>query len=232
MEERNRKNIIFNTLFEFVDDLHEMFGKRQKSLALFHRLMKKTQIRDDAIIQRYINVFKTFCVQNRSAILEKNLNAFINPRISFSERIFIDLKHIWKFANNEDKEAIYRYLLTVSALLDEQGGAREKLGEAPVDEEKMGDGGNVLLDMASMIEKEVEESGLEVSDNPMEMVQSLMKSGAFEKIMGSFQEKMDSGELDMGKLMGIAQQMMGANGGGDMMGQMMMMMQGMQNGKK
>lgn len=230
MNPSNPHLALFQTLLDFVNELNDFFGKKQKPLALYQRLMVRTQIGDTHIIDRHVVAFRKFCIENRGAIVERDVSKISSTSISFSDRIFINLKPILIEAQKDQDtfNVIWKYLLTISAFVDSESEAKKVLLSDAFKVEG-GESTDVLTDLVSTIQKEVEDSGLELSDNPMQMVNNLMQSGAFEKIMESFNSKMDSGELNMGKLMGLAQNMMGKltqdMGNDPMMENMMAMMQ-------
>lgn len=200
MDDKKRTLYTFQNILEFVTDLHEVIGTSQKALTMYYRLLTKAPVSDQKILKRHVECFKKFCVINRSAICEKNINKLSAKRIEFTDRIFIDIPRIFKLLDREGKATMWKYLLTISAIIDEESTAKEVLNQP-----KGAD--NVIAELMSTVQDELTASNIEVSDNPMEMVMSLMTSGAIENIMSSFQDKMSNGEIDMMSMLSAAQSM-------------------------
>ncbi len=213
---------VFEIIKDFVNELHSFYGTKQKSLALYHRLI--TRASTSELIQAHIERFKKFCIQNRVAIAESNPQKFVQNKIIFSGSVYIDIGLILSNSKSPANitSAIWKYLLTFSALLDTESKAKELLKTQPKESEIT----EIFGDLVESIKTDLQEANITPSDNPMEMVSTLLKSGALTKIMDNFQTKMESGELDLNKLMGMAQHMMGdmmQQAGGDPLMQGMMM---------
>ena len=79
----NSNLIAFKAIANFVKDLDEVFGKEQKSLTLYARLINKTTLAHSDAIEKHVNSFKSFCISNREFIKEKNFAEFVNPSILY-----------------------------------------------------------------------------------------------------------------------------------------------------
>ena len=64
--------IIFKSITNFVSQLNENFGKSNKSLQLYNRLIEKTTVTHEKVILKHIECFQKFCVSNRNEIISKN----------------------------------------------------------------------------------------------------------------------------------------------------------------
>lgn len=218
----------FKVILDFINDLFEIFGQQQHSLALYHRLVSRTMVSDVAMISRHVQVFKSFCESNRVAICEKNGNKLSPSVIVFSDRIKINLYSILKKSDKETAETIWKYLLTLSVCVDANSPARDVLQQDAVSavhnrqqSSDLSGISSVFTDMMSTMQEELEKADIQPSDNPMEMVAGLMKSGAIESIMKKFSGKMESGEINIGSIMGLAQGLMKDMGDNPMLTQMM-----------
>jgi hypothetical protein len=233
--------IQFKAITSFVKDLNEVFGKMQKSLALYARLLEKTGIMNTGPIHKHIEGFKFFCINNREAIRERDVTKISQPRITYSgDKVFIDVPSIFKLADNDTKKVIWSHILTISALVDPENNAKkilkENLSSTKVDLD-LGEGkeSEFLTNLISKVESSIKPE--EVGDNPMNAVSSLMSSGVLPELIGSMQNGLTSGELDLSKLMGTVQGLMGQMGGSEGMqsagidlNAMMGMMSGMMGG--
>ena len=162
--------------------------------------------------------------------------------IQYSERVYIDIKLILKLADEQTCDAIWNHLLTISAFVDPAGNAKEIL-KANL---KATNGDNInenmfLENIISQVEKAIPSNGSGDAD-PMKMISSIMQSGVFTELIGGMNQGLSNGSLDIGKLMGTVQGLIGGmnnsipsgGDGGDnpMMNMMNMMMSGMGNANK
>jgi len=194
----------FRTINDFINELNDFFGKKQNSLQLYHRLIKRTEIADTKMIIKHIEVFTKFCVGNRKGIQDKDINKFSSHKISFSDRIYINLLPIMNHKDKDVVKTVWKYLLTISALVDKESRAKSIL----YNDGSSGMGGGLMGDMMGTIQQEIDAANIQDTGNPLEMMGSLMASGALSNIMTSFTDKMNNGEFDIMSLMGEAQNMM------------------------
>ena len=202
----------FHSISTFVKDLSEIFAAKHHSLALYCRLINKTTVQHTTAIEKHIQTFRNFCVKNRSAILEKDVSKIVEPRVSYSEKVFIDISSILISADIETNEIIWKHILTISAFLDPTAKAKEILKKNMTNSAKEV---NLINDIMNKVEENYDHS----STNPMEAVTSILKSGVFNDIMSNIGGNLQNGELDLGKLVGTMQQVVVSilpqvNGGG------------------
>lgn len=199
--------ITFNAISKFVAELGELYGKKQRTLALYKRLIKKTSICNEKPIQKHISSFRKFCVDNREAIRSKNSSKLVSDTIKYSETAMIDMKEVFSYVDNEDnqneakeiREGIWKHILTISALVDPAGKAKEILKESAAQNSNQGTGQEVDF-IANIIDKV--ENTVDPNANPMEAVSSIMQSGIFNDLITDMNSGLQNGNLDLGKLMG------------------------------
>ena len=63
--------VCFKAISNFTFELVELFSKQQRSLKLYGRLINKTTIVHDKSIKKHIDAFRSFCITNRDAIMNK-----------------------------------------------------------------------------------------------------------------------------------------------------------------
>lgn len=199
MTDPNTNIIAFNTISDFICELGNSFGSKQKSVALYARLIEKTTISHKEIINKHVDKFRTFCVANRNSIKEKKHVDFVQPRVSYSERVYIDMKHLFNIADNSEKRVMWKYLLTISAILDREGGAKEVLKSA-------GKEGEFIEQAFDDIKSSLDSTNVEGS-NPMAVAMGLMGSGVFQNLLNGVTKGVDDGSLDLNKLMSTVQGM-------------------------
>ena len=228
--------ITFKAISNFTNCLEEVFGTDHRFLKLYAHLINKTQIAHEKPILKHIEAFRLFCVSNRDAIEQKNHKIFKMNNITYSDRVYIDMNIIFTSADHETATIIWKHLLTISALVDPTGKAKQLLKEST----KVGKDGNngseanFLTDIIEKVEQNVDPNA-----NPMEAVTSIMQSGVFQELVTGMGEGLQNGDLDLSKLMGTVQNMVGSlnqdanskNGSDEAMNMMNTMMSNMQAGQ-
>lgn len=201
MKMKTDYNILtFKTINDFVKELSELFGSTNHSLRLYQRLLDKTTINHEKSIEKHIEIFRSFCVQNREMILNKDISKLSssNHKVEFSEKVYIDFDSIFKAADKDTKSVILDYLLTISALVDPTAKAKDILKKDEKSKE--------ADFLSSMIEK-VEENVNVDSANPLEAVTSIMNSGIFTELLSNMNNGLQDGSLDLGKLVGTVEKL-------------------------
>lgn len=224
--------IAFKAINNFVNTLCEVFGERQHSLVLYKHLLSKTTLSHEEAIAKHIGAFKDFCVSNGEVILTHAELCDLNTHVvTYSEKVKIDFEPIFKEADSDTKKVIWKHLLTISALVDPSGRAKQVLVE---NRSKNGESeADFLTDIIGKIEGVVDPTA-----DPMQAISGMMQSGVINDLISGLGSGLQDGSLDMGKLMGSVQTMVGGMdsgketpaGGMDiqgMMSQMMPMMQGL-----
>jgi hypothetical protein len=196
--------VCFKAISNFTSELGDMFAKKQRSLKLYCRIINKTTISHGKAISKHTDAFRQFCIQNRDAIINKNSAKLTTNRISYSQRVFIDMKDIFKLADKDTTEVIWAHLLCISAIVDPAGKAKEVLKQNLKDGKTGSEETNFLTNIIDKVEEHVDPTA-----NPMEAVSSIMQSGIFTDLIGGMNKGFNDGSLDLGKLMGAVQGMVG-----------------------
>lgn len=199
MSNINYELIAFKAISEFTKELSQNFTTKDKnhSLKLYEHLLNKTTLSHDKAIKKHVDVFKTFCIENRDAIKNKNISLLKNKKIYYSNRVFIDFSSIFKESDKDTTNIIWKHLLTISALVDPAGKAKDVLKNSSGTKE--GEFLNNIIDKV--------ESSVNPNSNPLEAISSLMSSGVFNDLITGMNNGIQNGELDLGKLMGTVQTM-------------------------
>ena len=195
----NYELIAFKAISEFTKELGEIFTSKDKnhSLKLYEHLLNKTTLTHDKAIKKQIEAFREFCVSNRDAIKSKNFSLLVKDKVVYSTRVFIDFTSIFKEADRETTAVIWKHLLTISALVDPAGKAKEILKNSSSTKEA-----NFLSDIIEKVE-----SNVNPNSNPLEAISSIMSSGVFNELITGMNSGIQNGDLDLGKLMGTVQTM-------------------------
>lgn len=210
--------ITFNAISKFVSELGDLYGnkKSQRPLSLYKRLLKKTTIFNEKPIQKHIKAFRLFCVNNREYIQLKDSTKLAQNTIKYSETAYINMRSIFDLVDNEEdkneskqiKESIWNHILTVSALVDPAGKAKEILKESS--KNSSSNNGQEVNFIANIIDKV--EKNVDPNANPMEAVGSIMQSGIFTDLISDMNQGLQTGNLDIGKLMGAVTGMVSTMG--------------------
>jgi len=202
MNSTDNNLITFKTITNFVNELATIFGSKNHSLKLYKRLLKKTTLSHETAIKKHIEVFRIFCIENRESIISKNYKDFVNTTAKYSTNVFIDFNDIFNKSDKETSNVIWSHLLTISALVDPSGKAKEILRNNKNNKEA-----NFLSDILEKVETNVKPDS-----NPLEAVSSIMSSGIFTDLISNMNNGIQDGSLDLGKLMGTVQDMCGSLG--------------------
>lgn len=191
--------ITFRAICSFVSDLNDVYGNRYKPLKLYNRLISQTKITHDQAIKKHISIFHDFCQNNRSAISSQDANKLETPKIAYSDRVFIDMAHIFTMADKETIPIIWKHILTISAIIDPAGRAKDILKniQAPGKDET-----DFIQNIISKVEQNIKPDS-----NPMEIMSTMMQSGVLNDLMSNMQGSISSGKMDIGKLLGAVQGM-------------------------
>ena len=210
MDNSTNNVLIFKAISGFVKDLSDLYGKKQHSLNLYRRLIEKTSIIHEQAISRNIEIFRKFCIANREALQNTDNEKFEENIIRYSDKVFIDISDIFESADNDSRQAIWKHLLTISAFVDPGSNAKKMLKEMAAESKNKGGTGKEEDFLSSIIQK-VEGSidSESASANPMAAISSIMTSGIFTDLIGSMQNGIESGELNIEKMLGTVQSMLG-----------------------
>lgn len=228
----------FKAICNFTTSLSELFAETYRPLKLYCYIISRTKTVHQKPIEKHIQAFRKFCVENREAILSKDVDSLSADKISYSERVYIDIKEIIKVSDEDTRDVIWQHILTISALTDPENNAKEALKEEQKPRKAIlpqGEGGeaNFLSGLMSSVEEHVDPD----INNPMEAVSSIMKSGVFTDLIQNMTEGFSNGSLNMGKLMGEVGNMVGqmsseagdSEGGKEAMNMLNTMMGGLAN---
>jgi hypothetical protein len=183
----------FTKILTFVKEINTLFGEKHPNISLYYKLLKKTPISNKGAVRKQNAVFRTFLDNNKEAIIEKDLSLFKDTNISFSERVYINITQVLKEA--DDNENIYKHLQVISAILIKDEKMIDALKDIRDNETKF------LNKFMGKVENTF--SGSEVKD-PVKAAMSLMSSG----ILTDMSKEIQSGKLNIGKLIGNLQGMM------------------------
>ena len=190
---------VFSAIKSFVIEIKNNYGGEYKPLALYGRLIEKTEVSNEVPVQKHISTFRKFVVNNREAILNKDESLFNVQKVKYNDNVYFNVAHVFKMADNDSKAGIWEHLLVLSALLDKNSDAKNQLILARQSQPQTQQP-NVLMPMMSMLSSMLMcdmmggGGGSSGNTNPMGGLASLLGG-----IGGSGGE--ESGMPDLGKIL-------------------------------
>lgn len=206
----NNTALAFNTICNFIRDLSASFGTKQKSLLLYGHLIEKTGLIHIDPVKKHINIFKKFVDENQEAIEKRDKSKFKSHSISYSDKVSIDVKGVFVLCDREEEKVVWNHLLTISAVLNPLGNAKQILKDLTTTSAgSTKKGNNVTED--NFLKNIMDKIGSEVGNydtenmNPMQMIGSMMSSGALNDVFQSISSGLNDGNLDIGTMMNSMQ---------------------------
>lgn len=228
----------FTKIADFVGQLKDVVCVNDSTyheVALYNHLLSKTKLSHKQAIQRHIDLFTEFCSRNHDALINKDYKRIVHRKITYSEKVFIDLYDILSnpSTDGETATAIWNHLLVIQATIDPTSEARAILQNL---KQTSSTEGQFLDGFLSKIEGSIDKEKMQ--GDPLSAATSILQSGVLNDLVGSIDQGVKSGNLDLGKLVGTVQQMLGgltsqgagAAPGGIDIGSLMGMMGGMMGG--
>jgi hypothetical protein len=207
--------VVFKSISDFISSLNECFGKEQKTLQLYARLISRTTISHQDAIEKHISILKKFLNENKEQILNKDIK-FTTFKFSYNERVYVNLDPIFKKADKSETDVIFAHLLKIFSQVDPESNAKSILRETMKNNKESGDDKaeeNFINNLIENVSKNVNED-----DDPLKAVSNIMQSGLLTDLIGGMSNGINNGELDLGRLMGTVQTMVTSlsNAEGDM----------------
>jgi hypothetical protein len=204
--------LAYQAISSFVSEANAVGGSTQKSLQLYNRLIQKTQISHAEAIKKHIVAFKKFCQDNQEALKEQEIDKLITKVIEYSSRVYINFR-LLLINSKENASAIWQHIITIGAIVYPQAKLKKVLQEKQqrkeLSKEAVFDGDSPEDDFLSNIMTKVESSVDPNTNDPSAALGQIMSGGLMSDLMGSMTSGMQDGSLDLGKLMGSLQKMVG-----------------------
>lgn len=207
---------LFKCIVDFIHCLRDLYGENQHSLELYDLLMEKTGIVHEEPIKKHIHLFYEFVRENEEAIIENSPTLIKQWKIEYSDKVYIDLKPIFEECSEGDIKVLWQHLLTLLAVLIPTSQAKQILKEQKNKKKKKNkkrntnsEGNNEDDFLSNIMDKVGKHIDPSKASNPAEMMNGIMSSGLFGELMEDMNKGMSSGDLDISKMMGSLQGMIG-----------------------
>jgi hypothetical protein len=192
--------LAFNSIACFVKDLNEAFGNKNKSVALYNRLLEKTTLQDTEAINRHITQFKQLFNNNPNYFSTFEL---ISPNITYSERVYINLSNVLNLANQTEKDVINKHLECIYGFIF--GGKPVNVTQPVTQPVNLTPENKFMQTICENVKDTIENSD---TKNPMEILNGLNSSGFMNNMMQNLQSGTENGELNIDSLMGMVSGML------------------------
>jgi len=201
---KDEETAAFASILDFVQDLKKSTKVKYKPLALFNRFLTSVTFSNRETITNIVDIFREFLQENDKAILEKNIELLEQKNIVYSAKVSMNLKTVYNLLHDESRDSFWKHLLIIYARIDPNSGAKNVLIEdsraisvAPA--------GMPNFDLFGDVFKKVNEytvaKGDDLSDNPIEVVTDMLKSGFFTDILQTVQGQVQNGQIDMSSML-------------------------------
>lgn len=207
-EHGSRTGKIFKAICEFADQLNDAFGKDDPSINKFYRILLKTSIANRKVVNRHVEVFNLFLVENRDSILSKTHSMFSVPRIVLTDRIGMDMKDIIEKADEPTRTIIWQHLYNIMFVINPndlvvKNELKTSISNNATRENKF------LKDTFSKFEDVMKNSGDSAQKDPMAMMSGLLQSGFLNDMIGNISNGVNKGDLNIKSLISNVQHLLG-----------------------
>jgi hypothetical protein len=204
---------IFSKFLTFLNELNEIFGSKHNSVFLYYKLCKKTSISNDTGLSKHIEYLKRFLLPNSDFIVKQQWQSLSPNEIRFdvSEKVHIPFQYLFKETDKETRQAMFKHLQLLLLMVvseDQRVSIREAL-KMPVETPSSNKEEDFLNKFVEKVEEKFKNGSASSQANPMEAAMNLLKSGVLTDMTSSMKRDIESGNLDVNKLVGNIQQMIG-----------------------
>ncbi len=202
----------FKVIVNFISDLSDIFGDTNDSIEMYNILLEKTGLTNYTAIRKNITIFSEFLEQNKNEIEKKDLEN-INGFIKYSDNIILNIKNILQSTDNENRSEIWNHLnVLYSVIIDNNSNIITKTNEiGNIINTNTNTNTNTNDVFSNIVGKISENVQNETSNDPGQIMQNMMQSGVFNELVTEMNDSLVNGDLDIGKMLGSLQNMLGNN---------------------
>ena len=197
---------IFHNIVNFIGAINDLHGEFSENIALYNILLEKTGLVHKDPVRKHIQMFSDFLKANHEAIIEKQAGQLVDHRIEYSPKVYLDFEELFRITDEDNVEVLWQHLLALLALVDPLSKARDLVraqNKDAADEEKES---NFISNIVQKVTENIDENKMK---DPAEMVNSILGSGIFSELVQDMNNGITSGDLDLSKMMGGLQSIMG-----------------------
>lgn len=189
--------LAFDAILNFLGDLAEAFPG--SSSEKYFSFVKNIRVSDKKEQEKHVKLFTAFCIANRAEILENKLDEFKLHKIYFDDSVEpFDIQEIFDHKDFEDNSSdILRHLLTISAIVDHESGAKQIL--ASMEQSNLFRDSSIV-NLFGEITKDIEKQTDTENLDPMSTIEGIIKADSFKKLVNTIVQKAQNGEVDLNNL--------------------------------
>lgn len=193
--------LAFDSILNFLSDLAEAFPNT--SAGSYYSYITNIKVGDKEERSKNVKLFSAFCAANRDEIVKDSLEQLKMHKICYSDsEVPFDIQEVFDDSTfSDNREIILKHLLTISALVDEESNAKQILLSM---ERSNIFGDPSITSLFGKITEDIERQDMGGTTDPMKMIENLMKSESFGSLVSSLTSKVQSGEINVNNLMGMA----------------------------
>lgn len=171
--------VVFSHIVDFIVNLDNYFNEVKTvfpPLKMYRTLLEDTNY-NDKFFKRHVQLFTNFVLSNEQDIYSESM-PLADPKLIFSEHIYIDIAELYENADIETQKIIWTYLHLFSKELNPNY-------TPPPLQEQSTNSINPMELFTSVFQKMQNEVDLSSFDNenPMQFVSQIMQSGVIENVM-------------------------------------------------
>jgi hypothetical protein len=211
----------FVAISAFINELWEQFGdtKNPTPLGLYKRLLHHIKFTEIDSIMKSVKGFEKFLKPYTDIILSGKLDAIpSDSKIEYGDsgKVYIDIGKIIHKTDEETRRNIQQHLIAIDVILHpnkEKIDAFEKILQEPVSDQEFlkvdtsTNEGKFINNIMQRSKKSMENVD---ADNPMAAMFSIFQSGVVQEMVSGLSQGVESGQMDMKKLLGTMQDALGS----------------------
>jgi hypothetical protein len=199
---------IYAKIVAFVSELKNVFP--DEPIKLYYKLLKNTSITNTEGIEKHNQIFKDWILKNGELIKENKIQDCSEDGICFSNRVYIPIQKLAKDADKETYAALCSHLKLLLYMFEPS----DELANALIQVENKNESteSDFIDNFMTKIETNFKDKEF---NNPMEAMMSMFSSGVFTELVETMKDGVNNKTLDLNKLLGDVQGMVGGlNGSG------------------
>jgi len=209
----------FHAISLFVNELWNVYGTRKAPtpLALYHRLLEHVSSTDVEGMIAFVKGFSDFVTKYETALINNDLTSIPRgERVTYgvSNTVYLEIQKYIHQADEDTREVIRQHLLTISTILapnDRKVAELEsRLAAANIKGLNFGEDSPESEFLTGIMSKAKNTMETVDTSNPMAAIMGMVQSGILQDMFTGLQTGVESGKMDMQKLLGTMQTAIGA----------------------
>ncbi len=180
-------NKSFNKILNFVSSVSTVHPG-YKQLKMYNHLLKKIQeVNNENLIEKNVELFRVFCLENKEAIMTNSEKDLSNTRIKYSETVVFDINHLFSISDRDTKKSVWEHLLCILGTFSDADTVKNIKDIVKKNDDKEQE---FITNIMSKVE-----NSMTAGSNPTD----LLSSGMLTDITNG----LNNGDLDVSKLLGV-----------------------------